>query len=93
MKRVQLPITALQAYAKLNDISFEGVGVCELGEKGFGLAADRPLNAEAMSSPNLLHIPHELILCAGAIEEHAKYDQHFRQLLDAAGQKVMPQNM
>jgi hypothetical protein len=93
MKTVQLPITALQAYAKLNDISFQGVGVRELGEKGFGLVADRPLDAETTSSPNLLHIPHELILSAEAIEEHAKFDQHFRQLLDAAGEKVMPQNM
>lgn len=93
MKRAQLPITALHAYAKLNDISFDGVGVRDLGAKGLGLAADRPLDAETMSSPNLLHIPHVLILCAEMIEEHAKYDQHFRQLLEVVGGKVMSQNM
>jgi hypothetical protein len=90
MKRAQLPITALQAYAKLNDISFQGVGVQDLGEKGFGLAAERSLDSENTDSPGLLHIPHAIILCAEVVEEHAKFDQHFRQLLDVAGGKVTP---
>jgi hypothetical protein len=89
MKREQLPITVLHAYAKLNDISFNGVGVQDLGGKGYGLAAERPLNAAGSTEAiNLLHIPHSLILCAEAVEEHAKFDQHFRQLLDVAGGKV-----
>jgi hypothetical protein len=93
MKRTQLPITALQAYAKLNDITFRGVGVHDLGGKGFGLAAEGPpaLSSDGPSdNPNLLLIPHALILCAEAIEEHAKFDQHFHQLLEAAGGKVTP---
>jgi hypothetical protein len=92
MRRTQLPITALQAYAKLNDITFLGVGVLELGAKGYGLAAERPLSSEHLAdSTDLLRIPHGLILCTEALEEHAKFDQHFHQLLDAAGGKVNPQ--
>ncbi|KAM5352313.1 hypothetical protein ACJ41O_005036 [Fusarium nematophilum] len=33
----------------------------------------------------LLRIPHDVVLSAAAIEEYAKVDQNFRQLLDAAG--------
>lgn len=87
MKREQLPISALPAYAKLNDISFRGVSVRDLGEKGFGVAAEIPLTS-GDGGPSLLHIPHSLILCAETVEEHAKFDQHFRQLLDVAGGKV-----
>jgi hypothetical protein len=94
MKRTQLPISALHAYAKINDISFQNVGVHDLGPKGYGLAAERPLNSEkAQDSPSLLHIPHALILCAEAVEEHAKFDQHFRQLLDVSGRKVTPKTL
>lgn len=94
MKRDQLPITALHAFAKLNDISFRGVGVQDLRAKGYGLAADTPLSSESTPEPqSLIHIPHALILCAENIEEHAKFDQHFRQLLDAAGGKVIHQSL
>ena len=90
MKREQLPITALHAYAKLNDISFNGVEVQDLAAKGYGLVAERPLNSEdATEFLNLLHIPHALILCAETVEEHAKFDHQFRQLLDVAGGKVI----
>lgn len=91
MRRDQLPITALHAYAKLNDISFRGVGVQDLGAKGYGLAAERSLDSKDAIEPlNLLHIPHALILCAETVEEHAKFDHHFHDLLDAAGRKVRP---
>lgn len=91
MKRTQLPITALHAYAKINDISFQNVRVHNIGSKGYGLAAERPLNSEnTLDSVSLLHIPHALVLCAEAVEEHAKFDQHFRQLLDVTGRKVTP---
>jgi hypothetical protein len=90
MRREQLPITALHAYAKLNDISFRGIGVQDLEGKGYGLAAEKPLDAEGSTEAlTLLRIPHSLILCAEAVEEHAKFDQHFRQLLHVAGGKVI----
>jgi hypothetical protein len=92
MRKTHLPITALEAYAKLNDITFQGVGVLELGAKGYGLAAERPLGSEHLAdTTHLLRIPHGLVLCTEAIEEHAKFAQNFHQLLDAAGGKVNPQ--
>ncbi len=35
--------------------------------------------------PTLLTVPKDLILSAEAIEEYAKTDKHFRELLGAAG--------
>lgn len=87
MRRAQLPITALPAWAKLNDASFIDISVQDLGEaKGSGLGTERALSSkETFDVPNLLIVPHELILSAEAIEEHGKVDHHFKQLLDAAG--------
>jgi hypothetical protein len=90
MRRTQLPITTLQAYSKLNDISFFGIAVQDLGPKGFGLIAEQSISSEtADDTPCLLTIPHGLILCAQTIEEYAKADQHFHQLLEAAGGRVI----
>jgi len=90
MRREQLPITALPAWSKLNDVTFLDTKVQDLGgSKGFGLVTERTLNSkDIFDIPTLLTIPHDLILSAEAIREHGKVDQHFRQLLDAAGGKV-----
>jgi hypothetical protein len=90
MRRSQLPITALPAWSKLNDASFIDIRVRDLGgTKGYGLATERVLGSkDTFDVPTLLIIPHDLILSAEAIEEHAKIDQHFKQLLEAAGGKV-----
>jgi hypothetical protein len=90
MRREQLPITALPAWSKLNDVTFLDTKVQDLGgSKGFGLVTERTLNSkDTFDIPTLLTIPHDLILSAEAIREHGKVDQHFRQLLDAAGGKV-----
>jgi hypothetical protein len=92
MRRTQLPLSALPAFCKLNDVSFIDTGVKDLAEKGFGLVTERALNSQGtFDIPTLLLVPHELILSAEFIEEHAKVDHHFRQLLDAAGGKVRAQ--
>jgi hypothetical protein len=90
MRRSQLPITALPAWSKLNDASFIDISVQDLGDaKGFGIATERALSSkDTFDVPTLMIIPHDLILSAEFIEEHAKVDQHFRQLLDAARGKV-----
>jgi hypothetical protein len=90
MRRTQLPITALPAWSKLNDASFIDIGVHDLGQStGFGLAAERALSSrDTFDVPTLLIVPHDLILSAEAVEEHAKVDRHFNQLLEAAGGKV-----
>jgi len=90
MRREHLPIQAIPAWSKLNDVSFIDIGVQDLGaDKGSGLVTTRALSSkDTYDIPTLLAIPHDLILSAEAIEEHAKVDQHFRELLEAAGGKV-----
>ena len=90
MRRSQLPITALPAWSKRNDASFIDISIQDLGEtKGFGFATEKALGSkDTFDVPTLLTVPHDLILSAEAIEEHAKVDQHFKQLLDVAGGKV-----
>lgn len=90
MYREQLPITALPAWCKLNDVNFLDSKVSDLGGvKGFGLVTERALNSkDTFDIPTLLTVPRDLILSAEAIEEHAKADQHFRQLFDTAGGKA-----
>jgi len=90
MRREQLPLTALPAWSKLNDVSFIDISVQELNDsKGSGLVTSRALSSKATYDiPTLLVVPHDLILSAEAIEEYAKVDQHFRELLKVAGGKV-----
>jgi len=90
MHREQLPITALTTWSKLNDVNFLDIRVQDLGgSKGFGLVAERALSSkDTFDIPTLLIVPHDLILSAETVEEHAKVVQHFRQLLDVAGGKV-----
>jgi len=92
MKRSQLPIAAITAWSRLNDVSFLDVTVhSEQNSKGFWIATEKALSSEdTFDVPTLLTIPHDLIISAEFIEEHAKVDQHFRQLLDVAGGKVSP---
>ncbi|KAH8811687.1 hypothetical protein F5884DRAFT_285271 [Xylogone sp. PMI_703] len=92
MQRAKLPIAALPAWAKLNDVDFIDTSVYNLDGKGFALRADRQLTSTttAPSSPTvLLNVPHDLALCAEKVEEHAKVDHHFRELLDAVGHKSL----
>jgi len=89
MHKTQLPISALPAWCKLNDATFLDTSVQNLQGRGFGIVTERTLSSEdTFDVPNLLLIPHDLILSAEAIEEHTKVDQHFHQLLDVAGGKV-----
>ncbi|KUJ18403.1 SET domain-containing protein [Mollisia scopiformis] len=89
MQRLQLPINALPAWAKLNDVNFLDISVHDLGsEKGYGLVTSRALSSEdVFDVPTLLIVPHDLILSAEAVEEHAKVDAHFKQLLEVFGGK------
>jgi hypothetical protein len=89
MRRAELPISALPAWAKLNDVVFYDISVQRLEAKGFGFVADRALSSEdTFDIPAMLSIPKDLILCHESVEEHARVDKDFRELLSAAGGKV-----
>ena len=89
MKREHIPISALPAWCKLNDVTFLDTAVLDLGSKGYGLITERALSSEnTYDIPSLLLIPHDLVLSAESIEEYAKVDHHLRELLDIVGGKV-----
>lgn len=98
-----LPIDVFPAWARFNDVDFINAKLCETDRKGIGLvtvtgsdltkipvtegeANDKDLQhgkAEA-----LLRIPHDLVLSASTVEDYAKVDQNFRQLMDSVGHNV-----
>jgi len=90
MEVPELPIEALPAWAHLNDVTFVDVRIAGVEGMGNGLISDKKLSTvdDTFDIPTLLTIPHGLVLNSEAVEEYAKQDQKFRQLLDAAGHKV-----
>jgi hypothetical protein len=86
MRRAELPISALPAWTKLNDVVFYDISVHPVEGKGFGFLADRTLSSEeTFDRPVLLRIPKDLILSAKAVKEHARVDKDFNKLLISAG--------
>jgi 16S rRNA G527 N7-methylase RsmG len=85
-----LPITALPAWSKLNDVNFLDIRVQDLGNaKGFGLVTSRALSSkDTFDIPTLLEVPKELVLSAETVEEWGKVDGSLRQLLELVGGKV-----
>ncbi len=88
MRRGQFPLSTLPAWCMLNNITFAGVCVADMEARGLGLIAEKNLNDENDKLPALLTIPKELVLSAAGIEENAKENKDFRQLLDVAGHQV-----
>jgi hypothetical protein len=94
MRRTELPIAALPAWTKFNDVIFYNTNVHDIEGKGFGLVADRPLSSEdSFDMPVLLRVPKDLILSAEAIEQYVQVDKDFRELLTAAGGVVRNNNL
>lgn len=86
MRLAELPISALPAWTKLNDVNFYDISVHDTEEKGLGLVADRSFSSEdSFDMPVLLRVSKDLVLSKEAIEEYARIDKHFRELLIAAG--------
>lgn len=87
----QLSIEAFPAWALLNNVDFINAEIRNIEGKGFGLVAKHDITEDGhdASSPGpFLRIPRDLVLSAEAVEEYAKVDQNFKQLLDAAGHQV-----
>lgn len=86
-----LPIEDLPAWTRLNNVSFDGVKVSAIEGKGYGVVCDRDLGGSqgTTDAPALLAVPHDLVLNAAAVDEYAKEDKNFRQLLDAVGHRVI----
>ena len=85
-----LPIDNLPAWAHFNGVSFHNVRVASTEGKGYGVVSSEDLKAaeDTSDAPALLTVPHDLVLNAAAVDEYAKEDRNFRQLLDAVGHGV-----
>ncbi|GAW17112.1 hypothetical protein ANO14919_065620 [Xylariales sp. No.14919] len=89
MRRGQFPLSNLPAWCMLNNITFTGVKATDTEAQGLGLIAENDLDGKNDELPPLLTIPKELILSAAGVEEYAKENKDFRQLLDAAGRQSL----
>ncbi|RKF63578.1 SET domain-containing protein 8 [Erysiphe neolycopersici] len=87
MNRQILPISALPAWAKLNNVAFKGAKVDYLGHsKCFGLIAENALVSKyADNVATLVVVPADIILSVKLVEEYAKLNYRFRELLGKAG--------
>lgn len=88
-----LPVEALPGWARLNGLEFLNCKLDLVGDKGIGLVATHELSLAAGDAglnddKPLLKVPRDMALSAETIEDFAKTDQNFRQLLDAVGKQV-----
>ncbi len=90
MKRGHFTIDSLPAWCLLNDVKFLDVRVHDIEGRGYGLVAERELTnkSEYDGNPAILKVPRDLVLSSEGVEEYAKENKDFRQLLDAAGHQV-----
>lgn len=86
MSRPRLPLESLPVWTSFNNGILNKVEVKSVPDKGSGLIAKN--NSAAIGETPLISIPHSLVLNSEAVEEYAKEDRTFRQLLDTCGHKV-----
>ena len=85
MAHTQLPLETLPLWQSLNNVVFSNTHLAAIPEKGLGLIASDGGNDGSAGA--LISVPSELVLHVEAVEEYAKQDRNFRQLLDAAGRQ------
>jgi hypothetical protein len=90
MRRGEFSLQAFPAWCAFNDVGFFDVHVEDTGESGYGLITDRELrnDEDNVKIPTLLTVPKDLVLSAAAVDEYAKVDKNFRDLLEGAGHQV-----
>ena len=82
MRRQTLGIEMLPAWAKLNQIEFDGISASELPGKGYGLTVTAKRCEE---NAILVTVPKDLILSYENVWILAKADKHLREILHAVG--------
>ena len=89
MPSCQLPIEAFLPWALLNDVELSRAAVQDVKGKGLGLVATGDSHHDdAASTAVYVRVPKDLILSRECVEDYAKVDQNFRQLLEVAGREV-----
>ncbi|KAI1454467.1 SET domain-containing protein [Annulohypoxylon moriforme] len=89
MRRGRFSLSDLPAWCVLNNVTFVDVKATDINDRGYGLIADTDLIDEDGDAdiPALLTIPRDLVLSAEGVEEYAKENKDFRQLLDIVGRR------
>ena len=82
---LQLPPEALLPWAMLNDVSFDRTVPGFAPGRGGALLAKEDLDANEDMSNVLLTVPRDLILSLERVQEHAKVDKDFREVLESLG--------
>ncbi|OBS28914.1 hypothetical protein FPOA_02849 [Fusarium poae] len=95
-----LPIDIFPTWTRFNDVDFINAKLQETDGKGIGLVAvnncdlteiaaaedeDNAKEPRHGEAETLLRIPHDLVLSASTVEDYAKVDQNFRQLMESVG--------
>ncbi|KAK1001484.1 hypothetical protein LTR54_008380 [Friedmanniomyces endolithicus] len=83
---LQLPPEAFLPWAKLNDIAFSLVLPGVSMGKGGALLASNELNSNHGTPQALITVPRPLILSLERVNEHAKVDKDFREVLESLGE-------
>ncbi|KAG5953322.1 hypothetical protein E4U53_006056 [Claviceps sorghi] len=86
------PMEAFPTWAHFTRVQFTGVKLQDVGHgKGLGLvaAAESDLEGSAVEEQKgaVLRVPRDVVLSAEAVDDYAKVDHNFKQLLDVAGRK------
>ncbi|KAI1107058.1 SET domain-containing protein [Jackrogersella minutella] len=87
MRRGHFSLNDLPAWCVLNNVAFVNAKGTDIEGRGYGLIAEKDLvnDDDNFELPALLTIPKDLILSVEGVEEYAKENKDFRQLLDTAG--------
>ncbi|KAI1808033.1 SET domain-containing protein [Daldinia bambusicola] len=89
MRRGHFSLDDLPTWATLNGVYFNNVQVANIDGRGNGLITTNELASQEddLEPIILLKVPRELVLSPERVEEYAKENKSFRQLLDTAGHK------
>lgn len=82
---LQLPLEAILPWAMLNNVSFDRTLPGTVAGSGGALLAKSALDGNTDSSSVLLTVPRDLILSLNRVQEHAKTDRDFREVLESLG--------
>lgn len=83
---LQLPPEAFLPWAAINEITFDRTIPGVIPGRGGALLAKEALDAENDVSLVLMKVPKDLILSLERVQEHAKVDKDFREVLESLGE-------
>lgn len=85
MKRASTPLEQFQQWAQLNDVQLCGIQICPNIVTADGISKGGGLLSTASHEPGdvLLSINQDLILSKETVLQCAKFDKHFRDVIEA----------